>query len=90
MPNEWREGNRATYLDLIRPPHPPHHAAEITETVNGNDGSLLKGRGEECARQMRAMMLDKVNRSALALTESPRRQASRRPARSAHCLRHGN
>src|ERR1700720_1415785 len=42
-----REGDGAAYLYLIVLPHAPHHAAEITEAIDRDNGRLLKGRREE-------------------------------------------
>src|SRR5580704_12036856 len=55
-----REGDRSSYLYLIVHPHSPHYAAEITETVDGDDCGLLKRRSEERAGKMRPVMLDKM------------------------------
>src|ERR1700730_4748499 len=54
------EGDGASHLYLIVLPDAPHHAAEITETVDRDDGSLLKGRCEKRTGEVRPVMLYEV------------------------------
>src|SRR5205809_4625569 len=38
----------------------PHHAAEVAKAVDGDHGGFFERRAEESARQMRPVMLDKM------------------------------
>ena len=66
-----REGNGAPHFYLIALPYAPHHAAEITEAVDGDDGGLLKGRCEECAGEVRPVVLDEVHLPRIRVAQFP-------------------
>src|SRR5215469_4886593 len=56
-----RERYGSPNFDLAALSYTPHHATEIAEAVDRDDGGLVKWRREEGAGEMRTMMLDEVN-----------------------------
>src|ERR1700736_4472957 len=74
-----REGDRASHVYLIVLSHAPHHAAEISEAVDRDDGRLLKGRREERAGQVCPVMLDEVDLPRLPWHNSCRRELLAHP-----------
>src|SRR6185312_17443420 len=50
----------AAHVNAIAPPHAPHRAAEIAETVNRYHSRFFKRRREECRGQVCAMVLHEM------------------------------
>src|SRR5688500_3922610 len=53
-----REMNRILHGHLIGDAPAPHRADEVAHPIDGENGSIVEGRHEEGAGQVRAMMLD--------------------------------
>src|SRR6266404_6030653 len=60
QPEGMGERDCAVNFHAVADPEAPHGARKVTETVGGEQESMLEGRNEECACQVSLMVLDAV------------------------------